>query len=412
MLSQTKLDIKQILENSLHEVKNHVHHLKGFYVGGKFMNYSVGPIGPKGGGTGKIHAPSELVALSVKLDMMSNGEYDQTSDYDIALFDPAPKGKRNGPPSRRMIGGAPFPVDMSPFGCDDLQLTSIVPVHRRETAIYTEPISRAIKHCGYIAMSNNYTQDQFDIARDFLLLKFRAPAQQMQIALMDQNRLVFTACSKGAPLHSTFEDFRQVFEDSFVTPGAGGDPFVQLIIDHGNRISRDSWNDGSFELSIILDHLYSHAYAHNGLDNKDEIIALIQLFGEVDLLNASIVHSLLHTYDSLYMLERGTDKWDSSLDLLRVELVSLVPDETERRCLFRLLNTRAGEFLEIDSIVATPDGSVVQYRLPYTITKIALNDKIRQYESSLDLIPELQYQIMNPGYFPPRTGSTSKLPNT
>jgi hypothetical protein len=154
----------------------------------------------------------------------------------------------------------------------------------------------------------------------------------------------------------------------------------------------------------MLDHLHNNAYAHNGIADPDELTELFEALGGLSKATAHVIHSLLHIYDSLYVLYKEQSGWQLDFKHLEETITGLIPDPVQRRCFFRMLNKRADLFMVKDA------GNM--YILPYTITDEALPHKLRQYshQDRAQILPSFRAQIKD-GKTNAPNGKTSLLPN-
>ena len=136
------------------------------------------------------------------------------------------------------------------------------------------------------------------------------------------------------------------------------------------------------------------------MQEEGEISELMDLLGGRSITSAHVVHSLLHVYDSLYMIRKSERSWEDYMDYLEA-ILNIIPDERERRCFFRLVNKRADQFLAKDKD---------EYIVPYQMIPDAMPDKSRQYMKQIArLIRPFGRQLY--GAPMPQTGTTMLLPN-
>jgi hypothetical protein len=376
------------------EESQHVHHVVGLFKGGK--EYFI-HIEEKSKGTGVVKCEDSLVEAAVK----AQAHFDNKMDYKITII---PKLQRKSKslrlskiskrlqrsPSQR--GGLPpYPPDMNPEGCENLQLNlGAEPI----TAIkYTEPVLSALQMCGYIGILSSPTPQQTAEIESY----------RLEHPVTRDETLVANGCMIGRIAPPSFEQFRSIFDAMYNETSTD---FNLIIRQCGLDITQASWDDGSYEVRILLHHLHTHAYAHNGIETPEDITQLTDLLGGISRVTAHVVHSLLHTYDSLYMHNRISAPWKFAMHYLGETITLLIPNPVERRCYFRLLNKDADRFL-----VKVGDGVPVTYRAPYAITDEALPDKERQYgRSVLSLVAPLGAHIANHEPMA-QTGTTQLLPN-
>lgn len=392
-------------------------------------------------GSGKITAVNDIVALTVESELRKNGTYDKKTNYSVTLVPRTKRASRRAPmktgrslvskpvsavPKMIQVAGG-FPVDMNPDGCDDLRLDSLVPLRRRTVAVYSEPAIQNMIRCGVKGMMRDPDHPEAQAAQEYLHDIMGGMAAFMPPHMTES--YLIQACEQGE-FRPSFEHFREG-RDEFLGGPLPEDPsdrrFVIQLREVADRITSEAWDSGEYQIPILLDHLHYNAFAHNGLQDKDDIARLIGLLGEEDqLLNARVIHSLLHVYDSLYMNSRDTSSWRTGRDLVRAQMRELIPDDRERRCFFRLLNLNAGNFLEhrID-MRPGPDGLMAQviYSTPYAIADEAMPGKNRQYghaRSRPNLRRGFRRQLRGynaetdtraEGSKPVETGTTENLPN-
>jgi hypothetical protein len=386
------------------ELAHHVHNVQGMFKNGK--EYFIRIVKSKG--TGVVKCEDSLVKAAVQ----AQAHYDNKMNYEITIIPKLQPSARKSKATlsrssmgsmgsmqtlaSRMIAvqsGGSYPPDMNPEGCENLQLhLGVDPI----TAIYySEPVVSALTMCGSIGILYHSTPEQSEEI-------IRYMSEHIYPVGIRPETVINDACMAGR-LRPSFDQFRFIF-DQLYGPASTG--FNLIIRESGLEVTPESWEDGSYEIRILLGHLHNHAYAHNGIEAPEDITELTGLLGGISKVTAHVVHSMLHTYDSLYMHDRTSRSWSAAMRYLGEIITQLIPDPAERRCYFRLLNKNADRFL-----VKVGDGVPTTYRAPYAITDEALPDKERQYSHSLEsLVEPLALQIMM--HTPmEQTGTTQLLPN-
>lgn len=404
---------KKLKDQSLHDLKHHVHHVSGLYQDGK--QYVVKTwMSPKPG-TGKVLCKNKLLKSALEINLMERGLLHFDTDYTVDLWPvqkPVSKNRNRNrvasllpmmPAGREftvLVGGAPqYPADMTQEGCDGIVIN--FDKDKLETAImYSEPVVKALQSCAAFGIFKKPEDGQLERAASYVDSMSPFPGKGMMILRM-QPQIITEVCSAGV-IKPSFEQFRIGLETQFMA--GSGDSFEQKIRAAGLRVKKEAWDDGSFEIPIMLDHLHNHAFAHNGIEKEEEIAELMGVLGGASVVTAHVIHSLLHVYDAMHVTDKSKDIWSIYLDHLTIRIGELIKDEKERQCFFRLLNMRSDEFLKRD---AADKGKYIQ---PYTITDNAMDDKSRQYDPD-ELLVDFRYQIMT-GKAPAQTGTTDKLPNT
>ena len=201
--------------------------------------------------------------------------------------------------------------------------------------------------------------------------------------------------------------------DTEISHNPGSETLLNMkkIITDG-VITDATLRDGSWKINMMFKHLEMHKYAHNGVNN----ISTINVDGsEITILDFvkqnlvigddwnvfHFVHSLLHSYDALYM--KNTASFNGDCDIIN-DTMTLMPEQ-QAECLKKTINKYALDFLAKDA-----DSKLL---LPLTIIDDAVEDKKRQYgdfETIPKLLSDLQPQVS--GNSPlPTTGTTTEHPN-
>jgi hypothetical protein len=160
---------------------------------------------------------------------------------------------------------------------------------------------------------------------------------------------------------------------------------------------------GKHKSILLMHHLLSHTYAHNGIGAQDDFDKLFKMLQSQNFYTLETIHSICHLYDALYVLDSSTKVFRDMIQVLN-SYVTQIDDDRELNCLMRFINKGAGNFLETQA-----DG---KYILPYIIKPEAMEDKTRQYSHRCsDLIQEFKEQICFARKQIPRK-ATVRLPNT
>jgi len=404
--------IIKLKEQAMYELKHHVHYVNGMYINGK--KHVVKLWKSRKPGSGKVKCKNALLRAAVTANLLEHGEL-KGADYQVDLWpvriwstskSKSSKSKSKSMPImpqmsfRRAIQvGGQYPADMNPEGCDGLKLT-LDKDELKTAVVYSEPVVSSLKSCAAVGIFKNPEPGQMETAVSYLDSEGPYPGMGKMILMMQPMTLI-QVCEAGI-IKPSFRQFKIGLDMQFRS--SDKDKFVQQVRSAGLKVSEKSWDDGSFEIPVMLDHLYNHAFAHNGIQDESEIQNLMELLGGVSIVSAHVIHSLLHVYDSMHIYRKDDPTWASYLDYLKERVGKLIPDETERRCFFRVLNMNSDNFLE-------KDGSVKKYVLPYTIKAEAMPDKNRQYTRDPSMLLEDFRAQLTTGKAPVQTGTTGKLPN-
>lgn len=413
-MSSGAADYKYDFENHIHRVNGLIKNDKEYYI-----NIT------ETSGTGVVYCHEPIVTAAIK----AQNHFDHNKDYYVDIIpvvtvtDPAVRVYPQdimwefGQPTAIQVGAGfqqiqgvhlhrvEFPPDMNPDGCDVLQSR---PMKLRMSVdkvmvTYSEPVVDALRMCGSIGVYQDPTDEQRHQISNYL-----DTLGSMGSLQMSQNPVgvIQTAIQTGH-VTPTFSQFRVSLDIEFPRGSKGVEGIIRSA---GLNITPASWNDKTWEIPIMLDHLYNNKYVHNGINDPSEIQELADLLGGMSKATAHVIHTLLHTYDAMYM-HRKTDKnWKYEYEYLTHIMGMFIPDNTTRRCYFRMLNKRATEFLVRDAL------DPYAFRYPYTIAPDAVPDKARQYkryaaEGSSSLIASFNTQLYT-GQPVPQSGTTTKIPNT
>jgi hypothetical protein len=376
------------------ELEHHIHRVEGLFIDGEEYYIRV----TKSEGSGKVECKDQLVKAAIE----AQRHFDAELDYEVTIIPrlAGPRRPRIRRPRIRPLAipvlqsmiqvGGTYPPDMSPLGCEDLELN--LGTGPEKVIAYSEPVVSALHMCGAMGVYSNPTAEQ------------RLQVSEYSSELDPKIRpflpeMVFKeACAVGR-VKPSFEQFLDTLNRMFPV---GCVDYQGQIRAAGLRVTKESWDDGSYEISIMLDHLHNHAYAHNGIQDPADLTELTDLLGGMNKMVAHAVHSILHIYDSLYMIQKSNDSWNLGMRYLERQINELIPDPLERRCYFRLLNKNADNFLVKDS---------GEYRYPYAIIADALPDKVRQYEHERRNLIEALRKQLTLGFPMTQTGTTPLLPN-
>jgi hypothetical protein len=374
-------------ERAIYDYVHHIHHVIGLLKNGK--EYYTHIVTSRG--NGNVYCSEPLVVAAIK----AGHDFNSRLDYHVRLIPKLPlrKWRRQNRTMQTVIpreiavqSGGSFPPDMSPDGCDHLSLQ--INADLNTAVLYSEPVSHALEMCGALGVLENPTHLQ--------QTALEALEEEYDEELSPE--LAYHAYSIRA-IKPSYQQFLSAFEQLYPE----GSPDGADIREAGLGITEASWDDESYGIPIILRHLYSNPYAHNGMSGVEDIAELAELLGGLTKTSAHVIHSLLHIYDALYVFNKHGAAWQRQYGALETKITALIPDETERRCFFRLLNRNAGLFL-------LKDGDMYVY--PYTISDGALDSKRRQYtHNAHELLPNFKYQILT-GTTEPQFNSTPLLPNS
>ena len=262
---------------------------------------------------------------------------------------------------------AAFPLTQQPYDCPEgVQTVNVV---GRVVPFYSEP---AVSYCQSLigsAMSNPAIFMVFGLQAPFELHKMNRPPV-------------------GHPRYANWQTMDAKM--SLLTP-------ANLL-------------DDSYEEILVTHHLLHNALAHNGIEQEADLEEFYRMVQEKSLFSITVLHSLLHVYDALYMTNPVHPTFAHHTDFLQRYFDTFVLDDHERYCLYTFLNKNAGDFL-----VKNPAGEFV---LPYTIVPAGIPSKSRQYghvfdygEDPNELRAEFRNQLRT-NVPPAVTGSTNDLPNT
>jgi hypothetical protein len=169
---------------------------------------------------------------------------------------------------------------------------------------------------------------------------------------------------------------------------------------------------------ILVHHLCENKYAHNGIGQDEIDSVLLNALYSKSYRNIVRIHTLLHSYDMLFMNKFGTENFwlnysfiYGSLNRIRANAAGLY-DRNFIKCYEHLLTAHAGDFLRRNAagIITTP------YRIQ-TDDAAALQQKTRQYDyqpNYIEIKERYQRQI-RPAVFGAapvvQAGTTTLLPN-
>jgi len=380
--------VNRIRAQTQYDFENHMHYVRELYKDGQ--NYYIHIIETEG--SGKILCKNALVGAAIR----AQPDYSVTKDYQVDMI---PIVQYRKPQSRTKIQslaplrsiqvqvGGQFPPDMNFDGCADLALNLTGDL--KEAIYYTEPVVEGLKTSGAVGIYLNPTPFQKKVIQDYAMSTSTGLTSRPE-------SLIKMVCSIGL-IKPTFDQFRTGLDNAF--PALAG--YASQVRVAGLTVTAASWDDDSYQIPIMLDHLHNHAYAHNGMQEASEIRELMDLLGGRSITTAHVVHSLLHIYDTLYMVRKSEQSWTNYMDYLETTILNIIPDERDRRCFFRLVNRRADQFLAKDKD---------EYIAPYQMILDAIPDKTRQYRTKIAqlIIPFGRQLSGNPI---PQTGTTSLLPN-
>lgn len=380
--------INRVRAQARYDIDNHMHYVSELYKNGH--NYYIDITETEG--RGNILCENALVCAAIK----AQPDYSMTKDYQVDMipvvqYTKSQKTRKRLAPQRSMQvqvqvqAGGQFPPDMNFDGCADLSLN--LDGDLKEAIYYSEPIVEYLKKSGAIGIYKKPTPEQKQVIMDYV--RSSPPMGPVEY-------VISKLCSIGL-VKPTFDQFRVGLDDTFP---AGLDAYSDQVRAAGLTVTAASWDDGSYQIPIMLDHLHNHAYAHNGMQEEGEIRELMDLLGGRSITTAHVVHSLLHVYDTLYMIRKSEQSWEDYMDYLET-ILNIIPDERERRCFFQLVNRRADQFLAKDKD---------EYIAPYQMIPDAIPDKTRQYSRRIaQLIIPFGHQLR--GTPMPQTGTTTLLPN-
>jgi len=304
-----------------------------------------------------------------------------------------------------------------PINSDKMSSMKVLSIHKRKILLFSEPIIEALKDCGLTGIKKcGITPDQAKYLQKLREDKVIRGTREEYMCYRD----IISFINKAPTLISpTFQQFKKGFIDTYpdslykygslVAADFRLDKYkekrnLHAIWKWGTHIIKDiekssnqeeKWvrKYDNYKANIMLEHLYTHGSVHNGLHSKHEIEFVLNLLGdnttsENKYLNTQILHSILHSYDSLYMLNRNNHRWKFEYNYLD-NLYKLIPNLSDRRNFFGLVNVHADKFLQR---VAHSSSSSFSY--PYIIKHTAFEEKQRQYRNDmLLLLPSFTHQL-------------------
>lgn len=368
------------MDKLLYDLEHHRHHIEYYIHNDRYYKVIISQVL----GSGVVRCRSKFLKSAVKYQLVRYNNYNKHTDYIVATeLQNKSKVKINKSTFKlKQLHQLPIQVGanyeifhpITVWNCNDVGLYSFSGI--KDAIIYTEPIIEIIKECALSYMLKNPTENQKTIAGQSVIDLYNGHLKKK--------------------IKPTYEQFVNGYHAKF---GLTPHPEIQSAVNH---ITPDNWLDDRYQIPILLNHLYGHAFAHNGVYTEEDVEALMQPLGGLSTKNAHYIYSLLHIYDSLYTLDKQSDTWQTGFSYLE-DLLTQIDDSRERNCYFRLLNKKAGNFL------IKKDGS---YVLPYMIESHAIPDKKRQYSHKInDLYNGFSDQLSTNIKHKP-TGLTSNLPNT
>lgn len=260
--------------------------------------------------------------------------------------------------------------------------------------IYSEPLTRSL----FNILTN--------ICSNELKLQIN-PNEFVYVKNESSARLYHSQCVSNM----SFDDFEDKYNDLFdmidnTAKLQGLDSFYDE--EYTQHFKRETFENNTWKSRIMVHHLISHKYAHNGIGG-DEFTDVLKIIFMLDLDSGShmwsgfhFVHSLAHLYDDIYMRPIASSRFDDQIQTLdEIKRDMFEPNVQQYDCLRKMINKYRSDFL-----VKTGDN----FDLPYHLKPEAIDDKKRQYLGgwfSPPILGEFELQLRKHPFV--KSGETNKI---